>query len=210
MTQKIEHKSVDSVEYKRCSKCQEWLPLSAFNRNHTASDGMENKKLYRDARYSNNLDYCRQLGRDNYFRNKDHRMRYNQLEETRERDRQDSRQYYQQHTVECLARVKKYQEDNPDKVSMYHKKASALRRASKRVGDKITNEEWHNLCEEVNYCCVYCGKNFTFTELTMDHLLPLSRGGQHTLSNILPACRSCNSKKGTKTFAEYLGLEEGN
>ena len=32
----------------------------------------------------------------------------------------------------------------------------------------------------------------------MDHLTPLSKGGSHTVSNIVPACRPCNSRKGVK------------
>jgi 5-methylcytosine-specific restriction endonuclease McrA len=45
------------------------------------------------------------------------------------------------------------------------------------------------------HCCVYCGRKMQ--RLTQDHITPLSRGGNHTKSNIVPACRSCNSKKGT-------------
>ena len=33
--------------------------------------------------------------------------------------------------------------------------------------------------------------------LEMDHITPLSKGGDHTASNIVPCCRSCNAKKGT-------------
>jgi 5-methylcytosine-specific restriction endonuclease McrA len=36
--------------------------------------------------------------------------------------------------------------------------------------------------------------------------VPLSRGGSHTASNIVPACRSCNSSKGARSLMQYLML----
>ena len=43
--------------------------------------------------------------------------------------------------------------------------------------------------------CHYCGKKFPPSELTMDHIVPLVRGGKTTRGNVAPACRECNSKK---------------
>ena len=47
--------------------------------------------------------------------------------------------------------------------------------------------------------CVYCGRAAN----TMDHILPLSRGGTHTVDNVTPACKSCNSRKRTRTPTEW-------
>jgi 5-methylcytosine-specific restriction endonuclease McrA len=43
--------------------------------------------------------------------------------------------------------------------------------------------------------CYYCGRKVPPSELTMDHKIPLSRGGTSDRSNIVPACKECNSKK---------------
>ncbi len=43
--------------------------------------------------------------------------------------------------------------------------------------------------------CHYCGETFPPDELTMDHLLPVARGGKSTPGNVVPACRGCNSRK---------------
>lgn len=43
--------------------------------------------------------------------------------------------------------------------------------------------------------CYYCGRKFPPSQLTMDHIIPLIRGGKSTKSNIVPACKECNSKK---------------
>ncbi len=51
--------------------------------------------------------------------------------------------------------------------------------------------------------CYYCGKRVPPEELTMDHRLPLSRGGFSTRENIVPACRECNAKKKYLTPLEW-------
>ena len=43
--------------------------------------------------------------------------------------------------------------------------------------------------------CHYCGNKVERENLTMDHVVPLSRGGRSTKGNIVPACKECNSKK---------------
>lgn len=43
--------------------------------------------------------------------------------------------------------------------------------------------------------CHYCGLGFPPKELTMDHVIPLIRGGRSIKQNIVPACKECNSKK---------------
>lgn len=43
--------------------------------------------------------------------------------------------------------------------------------------------------------CHYCGKKFPPSELTMDHLIPIVRGGRSEKANLVPACKECNSKK---------------
>lgn len=43
--------------------------------------------------------------------------------------------------------------------------------------------------------CHYCGRKFLPSELTMDHIIPLVRGGKSVKANLVPACKDCNSKK---------------
>ena len=43
--------------------------------------------------------------------------------------------------------------------------------------------------------CYYCGNRFKPSELTMDHLVPLTRGGKSVQGNLVPACKECNNKK---------------
>lgn len=50
--------------------------------------------------------------------------------------------------------------------------------------------------------CQYCGKQFPAKELTMDHVIPKSRGGEPVWTNLVACCRKCNNKKGDRTPEE--------
>ncbi len=50
--------------------------------------------------------------------------------------------------------------------------------------------------------CQYCGNRFCFSDLTMDHVIPKSRGGNREWTNIVACCKRCNSKKGNRTPQE--------
>ena len=52
--------------------------------------------------------------------------------------------------------------------------------------------------------CHYCGKKFPRGELTLDHIVPVARGGRSTRGNLVVCCRKCNQTKGMLTPAEQL------
>jgi len=51
--------------------------------------------------------------------------------------------------------------------------------------------------------CHYCGRKFAHADLTMDHLIPLARGGKSTKGNLVPACKDCNIRKKTLLPLEW-------
>ena len=55
--------------------------------------------------------------------------------------------------------------------------------------------------------CHYCSKSLTKAQCTMDHVLPLARGGRSTKSNVVIACKECNSSKKDKLFVDYMSLD---
>ncbi|MBM3176696.1 MAG: HNH endonuclease [Bacteroidetes bacterium] len=54
----------------------------------------------------------------------------------------------------------------------------------------------HNIFKRDNYECQYCG---TRKDLTLDHVVPSSRGGAHAWTNLVTACKKCNTSKGDFT-----------
>ena len=59
-----------------------------------------------------------------------------------------------------------------------------------------------NIYARDNSLCQYCGKKFTTNELSLDHVIPRSRGGKTTWENLVCACVYCNAKKGGRTPAQ--------
>ena len=59
------------------------------------------------------------------------------------------------------------------------------------------------LHESYNYCG-YCGKKIAEKKLTIDHIVPVSKGGQTTLTNLVLCCEPCNRTKRDMTPAEWL------
>ena len=52
--------------------------------------------------------------------------------------------------------------------------------------------------------CHYCGQKFPKDQLTLDHIVPVSRGGRSTRGNLVVACLDCNQKKKYLTPVEML------
>lgn len=55
--------------------------------------------------------------------------------------------------------------------------------------------------------CHYCKQKFAPATLTMDHVVPISRGGRSTKGNTVPACKECNNKKKYYTPADLIFMD---
>lgn len=96
--------------------------------------------------------------------------------------------------------------NNRDKIRIYdaRKRAKRLYLLNLSFRD-LTLTQWLNIKSKHNFRCFWCNKK---KKLTIDHFIPLSRGGKHSASNIVPACSFCNGSKWNKLphiFAEQIG-----
>ncbi len=67
-------------------------------------------------------------------------------------------------------------------------------RKEKGKAREIRNSPWWKRKRSAGIC-YYCGRKFNPIELTMDHLVPIARGGKSVHGNLVPACKECNNKK---------------
>lgn len=111
-----------------------------------------------------------------------------------------ARAWYEENHDRHLQHRREWRFRNPEKVKMYWQKRYARKRGS--VINDFTVEQWQLLLQIFESRCAYCLK--FMDKPTQDHVVPLSKGGSHTLTNIVPACQSCNSKKGTKIWKPVL------
>ena len=72
---------------------------------------------------------------------------------------------------------------------------------------KLSKEERMKVYEKCQGHCAYCGCTLEYKDMQVDHVKPVYRGGEDDISNMLPACRSCNHYKSTlkpEEFKKYL------
>lgn len=154
--------------------------------------------------YSNSTEYRRAY----YARNKARMLYLQRLSRARRKEKikQGRLTYRQSHHQAILAKDAAYRAANREKLCekarayrlahLEEEKARvALWRARKQNAPRhdLTAAQWKAIKEHYGHRCVYCGRKMQ--RLTQDHIIPLSKGGTHTVQNVVPACLSCNSKK---------------
>ena len=98
-----------------------------------------------------------------------------------------------------LAHKKKWREANrlSENARCKAKGYTDIRRGRiKQNAKQITTKEWLKLSKKD---CAYCGNSGG----EVDHIIPLARGGTHSIGNLTSSCRSCNSSKGSKLLIEW-------
>lgn len=71
-----------------------------------------------------------------------------------------------------------------------------------RVPHKRLRFTRRNLFARDDHCCQYCGRGFSISQLSFDHVIPRSRGGETSWENVVCCCVACNVKKGGRTPQE--------
>jgi 5-methylcytosine-specific restriction endonuclease McrA len=135
--------------------------------------------------------------------------------ELAEREKVRLSQYYECHREEVIKRAvdwnrtnteknrtysARYCKANPEKNVVNCSKHRALKYANTPISEMLTSAEWLAILAEANGHCHYCDKE---AKLSLDHVIPLSKGGKHSGENVVPACKHCNSSKSNKTLEEW-------
>ena len=189
------------------SCCRDWKRahkdlINEENRAYRIKNPDRVKALWK-AQYWKDISLSRSRARDrrkkNYWKNP-------------ERGRQACRDYHHRNKDAMIARMRAWREKNRDlmnEIARTYRKSNlpkirllnAKRRArlSGATGN-ISLKEWEALKSFYANCCLSCGNHESHEPMTMDHVIPISKGGSHTISNIQPLCRSCNSYKGLATI----------
>lgn len=92
-----------------------------------------------------------------------------------------------------IAKTAAWIKEHPEEVAVYRHRRRA--RLQGNGANDLTGAQWKEILAVHRHRCAYCGTKPKKGRMTMDHITPLSRGGEHTAANVIPACRSCNGKK---------------
>jgi len=198
------------VVSKRCTRCGEEKPLEAFARDGRATDGTRsacrvccgtyNRQWNRENRKRCNAATVAWRAR-NPEKVAAHKRAWRLANP--EKVRKHKRSEYDRHMEAIIYRVSEWRKLNPEK----RRAQSQLRRArlARAAGVDYTTPE--KLSARIAYYgsrCYYCGGEAG----TLDHRIPLARGGSHFPANFVPACVSCNASKNDRTEREYLTLRD--
>lgn len=189
-------------EIKRCSTCKEYKPLDDFANNRAMKDGKQN--------------CCREC-------HKSHVDRYMSKPGKRQEHRDRGKEYYQENKERIIPRRREYDKERWHNDTEYRKKKnqqSNERYKTNRTGyrtrrhiqgmiglpthqkkiltgkyEPYTHEDWLSLISKYGNKCLCCNEE---KELRPDHVIPISKGGDHNIENIQPLCLHCNLVKGVK------------
>ena len=98
-------------------------------------------------------------------------------------------------------RSKAYVRSVPELRKIYDANKKHKRRAAAGAG-VVTPGEWREIVRQCDGRCFYCLE--VLDTITMDHFIPLSRGGEHSASNVVPACKRCNGQKWAYLPMDYM------
>lgn len=169
-------------------------------------------KRHRQRRTETQKHMVRAAQRAFYRKNRDRiceerRTAYASDSEYRSRVRAGQQSYYAKNSDSIKQITSRWQKANPDKFKRISTKATHKRRATIReAAGAFTISQVMSRVEYFGWRCRYCLLRLTDKTLTLDHQIPLCRGGSNWPSNIVPACSHCNKSKNKKTFKEYQAI----
>src|SRR3990167_2857136 len=124
------------------------------------------------------------------------------VERNHEREKERWRRWVKENLAIVVARVVAWQRANPDKVKAYKFIPGSRRRAKElRAAGAFTIKQLHARFDYYGNRCAYCRSD---GDLTVDHVIPIARGGTNWPSNLRPACAACNSSKHSSNVTEWL------
>lgn len=202
-------KGNDCVE---CSKqraaahrCKHREKINAANRQNYYSNREQRLQQVKEYRQKNLEEIrvknaVRRSKPENRERQKQYHKRYRQV--NKDKLLQAKRDYRLKNLQRVAQSIKRWKQTTKGRVSIKiscHKRRSLLANA-----DSFTVFEWETQLERFDHACAYCGCE---SELTVDHVIPIIKGGCNLIWNVVPACARCNLSKNKSDLSEWYKLQ---
>ena len=170
---------------KTCIKCGETKGFGEMKKDKRRLDGL-----------TNICKVCNNAGERTPEKAAAQKKRYEKwMKENPKRSKEIKKKYADNNKEKIAKKKSKYYKNNPDKWRIYTAKRRAIVKEAET--NYISNKEISTLYASP---CFYCGET---ERITMEHLIPLSRGGRHSIGNLAPMCESCNKSKNDKLLVEW-------
>jgi len=125
---------------------------------------------------------------------------------------EQKQKYYTENKVKIISNVTAWNKEHPKQRSKYMVLENIKRRAKINNADNnFKRKDWLNVLKVFDNKCCYCSSDI---KLSIDHFIPLTKKGNHTKNNIVPACMVCNNRKNNKDTYTWIvanfGVEKYN
>jgi 5-methylcytosine-specific restriction endonuclease McrA len=184
-------------EYKTCNSCGQNLSVENFYLDRRSNRGYQAKckdcgRKYREQNRERILARQARYYRENKeLWQKSHQLNY---EINREFYLEKSRAWRAANPERARAQHASWRQRNPEKHNELSRK-----RAAKKKGNGVYRVSKKELKALLADPCFYCGGQSN----TIDHVVPIARGGGHSIGNLVGACKPCNSSKKDLTIMEW-------
>ncbi len=191
-----EEERLRSAAYNASHKKERREKRTAFVKTHRAE--LAAKAL---ANYHSDIERSRAKQRDYNRKHREHKRAYKRKWNTEHREElaAKGREHYHLHREEICRRERVNRKKPSRQAAIWksvHKHGAAKRGAVAVAKERVlTKSQWLTIQKLQHGNCYWCGRK---RKLTMDHVIPVSKGGPHTAENVAGACKSCNSKKRDK------------
>ena len=190
------------------SKCKECV--SKYGKNYR-KDNKEDIKEKRSRWYIENKEKRQEYHKQYYEKNREREIERSQLwyeenkenrkeyhkqwyKDNKEREKERGRKWYKEHKEEAKEKNKEYHKNNPH---IRFNNASKRRQLEESQGNGFTKEQWFEMMEFFDFKCAYSGEYIggDSKHRTIDHIVPLNKGGEHEVWNLVPMYDSYNYSK---------------
>lgn len=112
---------------------------------------------------------------------------------------------HKKNAIKLRARCRAYKKSNPQVTRAYNENRRARKAATNGA---ISSEQFEIILKKQKYRCSWCAASIK-KKAHMDHRVPLSKGGEHSIRNVVGSCPTCNMRKSAKdpiVWAQEIGL----
>lgn len=195
--------------FSQCKECR-----SVYNKKYREENKEKEKKRHKKYR-EENKEKLTQYRKKHQEEHKEYMKKYDA------QHKKDRREYYEEHKEERRKYNKKYRQEHKEERAEYYKKycktaqgqvvvfngANRRRNREEQQGNGLTTDQWLEMMNFFDWKCAYSGeyiggkKNQSIRSI--DHIIPLVKGGEHEIWNLVPMYRPYNSSKQDKDLEEW-------
>jgi 5-methylcytosine-specific restriction endonuclease McrA len=206
------------METKVCKKCGYEKALNEFSNDSKKLDGLfntckecekerrskwdtKNKEQIKSVRHKYNMEHKQEISNYNkkkYYENPEYMIKKARQYtiDKKEIILKKKRKYYAKNRQHELNRCKKWAQENPEKACQKVAKRNAIKKAL-----TIGKVDYTEIIKRDGYICHICGGEVNKDDVHFDHVIPLSKGGSHSMDNIKVSHSHCNLVKFNKIIS---------